>query len=206
MQSRLLVRLIVVVLALAFAASPLRAYIHFPPMTMPKMCKHSTHIRALRVSKHDSQKGVIVYEVVETLKGQKIRTMSFKHLIRKEVDGVQPILDWVGDKKSAVLFSIESTEIACGYVFIDDYCYSVDYNNGGEYWLLIRAEPNMSACYFGSAEKLQGLLKEILEEKDVPVPTKEPASPTTKQNENKRIKEVTDVLNENRNLTPNGGK
>lgn len=43
-------------------------------------------------------------------------------------------------------------------------------NYGGEYWLLIRAEPNMSACYHESAEQLQKLARGILDGKDVKVP------------------------------------
>ena len=35
------------VLAVAIVASPAAGYIHFPPLTMQKMCKESTNIRVL---------------------------------------------------------------------------------------------------------------------------------------------------------------
>ena len=81
------------------------------------------------------------------------------------------------------------------YVFIDDYCFSSDYNREGKFWLLIRGEPGMSACYHGSAEKLKGLVKDVLAGKEVKVPTKEPA---TKENAEKRRDEINDVLKKNR--------
>jgi hypothetical protein len=76
------------VLFLTAALAPLAVgYIHFPPMTMPKMCKHSTNIRVLSVKKFDKEKGVVVYEVVETLKGKSAKEMSFKHAIRPDAEG-----------------------------------------------------------------------------------------------------------------------
>ena len=111
MLTRNLLRIGGVVLAMVFAASPSAGYIHFPPTTMPKMCKPSTNIRVLEVKKHDKEKGVIVYEVVETLKGQNPKGMSFKHAIGKQTAGTKPIFDWVADKKQAVMFTIEAGNI-----------------------------------------------------------------------------------------------
>jgi hypothetical protein len=198
MSARVVGRLVVAALVMAIAASAAPGYIHFPPMTLPKMCKTSTFVRVLCVKKFDQEKGILVFEVVETLKGEKSAITSFRHNLRADADGVKPILDWVGDGKQAVMFTIEGGGLACGYVFIDDYCYSVDYNKGGEYWLLIRGEPNLSACYFGSAERLQKLAKDVLAGKDVEVPVREPASPVTEEDRAKRRKEVNDVLILNR--------
>src|SRR5262249_18114866 len=132
MSARVAVRLAGVVLVLALAAPAAFGYIHFPPMTLPKMCKTSTFVRVLTVKKFDKDKGIVVFEVVETLKGEKSAIKSFRHTLRADAEGVKPILDWVGDDKQAVMFTIEGGGIACGYVFIDDYCYSVDYNRSGE--------------------------------------------------------------------------
>jgi hypothetical protein len=112
---------------------------------------------------------------------------------------VKPILDWLGDGKKAVFFTIEAGNIACGYVFIDEFCYSVDYNTRGDYWAFIRADPQMAACYFGSAEKLPALAKDLLAGKDVAVPTKD-LKPPTKEEKEKRANEVNDVLIPNRGL------
>src|SRR5262249_43327919 len=45
--------------------------------------------------KHDKEKGLVVYELLETLKGQNPKGMSFRHAIRKGFDGAKPIWDWV---------------------------------------------------------------------------------------------------------------
>jgi len=191
-------RLLGVVLAMALVVPGAIAYIHFPPMTLPKMCKTSTHIRVLGVKKYDKEKGVVLFDVVETLKGDKSQVTSFKHALRTDAAGVKPILDWLGREKRAVMFSIEGGDIACGYVFIDEYCYSVDYNRKGEYWLMIRADPQMSACYHGSAEELQKVTKDILAGRDVKVPVKPPAAPPSKDEQKKRYDEVNDILTKNR--------
>jgi hypothetical protein len=198
MRTRVTLRLAGVALVLALAALPAVGYIHFPPMTLHKMCKVATNIRVLSVKKYDKEKGVVLFEVVETLKGKNPRITSFRHAIRKDTARVKPILDWAGEGKRAVAFTIEGAPLACGYVFIDDYCYSVDYNKEGQYWLLIRAEPEMSACYHGPAKELRKLTKDILEGKEVKVPVKKPMTPESKEDQEKRRKEVNDVLKKNR--------
>jgi hypothetical protein len=178
---------------------PLAAgYIHFPPMTLQKMCKDSHQVRLLKIKKYDKQKAVVIFDVAESLKRQTSQISSFKHVIRA-AEGTKPILDWIKDGKTAMMFSIESkpggATLAIGYVFIDHYCYSVDYNASGKYWLLIRAEPAMSACYYGSVVQLRTTVKAILDGKDVRVPVKEP---DTKEDRDKRNKEINDLLKRNR--------
>jgi hypothetical protein len=201
MSARGFVRLVGV--ALVLALSPIAVgYIHFPPMALPKMCQISTHIRVLTVTKYDKEKGVILFEVRETLKGTPSPDPVFRHALRTDAAGVKPILDWLGEGKMVVLCTIEGSGIACGYVFLDDYCYSVDYNREGRFWLMIRAEPAMSACYHGSAGQLQQLVKDILAGKDVKVPVKEPNSPPSREATDKRAREVEVILRKNRNLPP----
>ena len=53
------VRLFCVLLAVSLSASSGHGYIHFPPMTLQKMCRTSTHIRVLSVSKYDKDKDVV---------------------------------------------------------------------------------------------------------------------------------------------------
>jgi hypothetical protein len=159
------------------------------------MCKMSTHVRMLTVKKFDKEKGVVVFEATEALKGKDSKVMSFRQRLRLDAKGVKPILDWLEESKPAVLFTIEGGNIACGYVFIDDLCYSVDYNFPGEFWAMIRVDPELSACYFGKAEPLRAIVKDLLAGKDVAVPTKEP---TVKYDKEKRAKEVNEVLIPNR--------
>jgi hypothetical protein len=198
MHTRVKIRFIGVALVMAMSGSVAVGYIHFPPLTMLKMCKVATNIRVLGVNKYDKEKGVVLYEVVETLKGDNPKGMSFKHAIRKDIDGVKPIYGWVGDKKRAVMFTIEGNGIAGGYVFIDEFCYSVDYNTGGNYWLLIRVDPEMSACFHGSAKLLQKVAKDLLDGKDVKVPVKDSVKPLSLEEREKQVPALNEILIKNR--------
>jgi hypothetical protein len=199
-------KIILASVVLALATPVAVGYIHYPPMTLQKLCKISTHIRVLSGKEYDQEKRVVSFEHVRNLKGEDAPVLksetgpvtAFRHVIRADADGLKPILGWVGDNKRAVMFTIEGGTIACGYVFLDKYCYSVDYNRGGRYWLVIQAEPVMSACYHGSARQLESLTKDVLAGKEVKVPVKEPVSPQTKEERQRRSREVNDILVKNR--------
>jgi hypothetical protein len=199
MPTHLAVRLASVSLGMLLAAPAAIGYIHYPPKTLQKMCKDSHQIRLLKVEKLNKEKGVIVFELAASLKGEKSQITSFRHKIRIDAERVKPILDWARDGKTAVMFSIEGKRgdqvVGIGYVFIDEYCYSVEYKSAGKYWLLLRAEPGMSACYHGSAKRLREAVKDLLDGKEVKVPVK---VPDAKEDRDKRNKEINDVLNKNR--------
>jgi hypothetical protein len=164
-------------------------------MTLAKMCKDSHHIRVLKVTKVDKEKGVIVLEPGDALKGEKSQVTAFRQAVGAHTPGCKAVLDWAAEGKAAVLFYIESppagTTKALAYVFTDAGCHSVSYDAGGRYWAVIRAEPGMTACYHGPADRLVGLVKDILAGKEVTVPTKEPAA---KEDRDRRNQEVNDVL------------
>jgi hypothetical protein len=187
-----------VVFALAVVAAPAGGYIHFPPPTMQKMCKISSNIRVLTVKKHDKEKGVIVYELAETVKGKNPVGMSFRHVIPKDTRGSKPIFDWVEDGKQAVMFTIEGGAIACGYVFIDKFCYSVDYNRKGDFWLLIRVDPEMAACYHGTVETLRKVTRDLLDGKEVKVPVDETVKALSNKERQKLAPELNEILDKNR--------
>jgi hypothetical protein len=190
--------LVVVVGVAAIFASRASGYIHFPPPTLQKMCKQSTSIRVLTVKKHDKEKGVIVYEVAEMLKGKNPKGMSFRHAIPKESAGTKPIFDWVEDGKQAVMFTIEGGAIFCGFVFIDKFCYSVDYNRRGDFWLLIRVDPEMAACYHGTVETLRKVTRDILDGKEVKVPVDETVKALTNKDREKRVPALNEIITKNR--------
>src|SRR5262245_5684970 len=194
-SSRKLCQLVVVVGVGALFATPAGGYIHFPPPTMQKMSKQSTNIRVLTVKKHDKEKGVIVYEVAETLKGKNPEWMSFKHAIPKETAGTKPIFDWVEDGKKAVMFTIEGGAIYCGFVFIDKFYYSVDYNRRGDCWLLIRVDPEMAACFHGTVETLRRVTRDLLDGREVKVPVEESMKPLPNKEREKRVHELNEILN-----------
>jgi len=198
MYSRLTAAFAGVILVTALAVTPASGYIHFPPPTMPKMCQQSTTIRVLTVKKHDKDKGVIVYEVAATLKGKTPGGMSFRHAIGKESKQSQPIFDWVAEGKKAVMFTIEGPGLACGYVFIDRFCYSVDYNKKAEFWLLVRLDPEMAATFHGTAEKLHEVTKGILAGKDVKVPVDESVKAVPYEERRKLAAALNEILVKNR--------
>lgn len=198
MRARFLASVAGVVLVVLVIISPAGGYIHFPPLTMAKMCKQSTAIRVLKVKKHHKEKGVIVYEAAETLKGKTPSGALFKHALGKATKGTKPIFDWVADGKQAVMFTIEGGDIACGYVFIDKFCYSVDYNRRGDFWLLIRVDPEMGATFHGTVETLQKVTKDLLAGKEVKVPVDESVKALTSKERQKRVPALNEIMIKNR--------
>lgn len=204
-------KFLAVVVTTALSVPCASAYMEYPPMTMAKLCK-SPRIRLLKVTKFDKDKGVVIFELVanlnsptdkvksamaELIPGPDDKVKSFRHAIPVDRDEGKPVLDWAAKDKTAVMFTLENggqviSVRACGYVFIDEHCYSVVYNKAGDYWVFIRAEPEMSACFFGKVDQLSKIVKDVLAGKDVKVPTKEPASKTDFKT---RSKEVFDALN-----------
>ena len=89
---RAVVAVVTMAVAVVLAAPAAVGYIHITPMTIPKMCKESHQIRVLSVKKHSKEKGVILFEVAETLSGKDPKITSFKHVIRTDADGVKPIV------------------------------------------------------------------------------------------------------------------
>jgi hypothetical protein len=186
---------------LALCAGPAQGYIHFTPLTLPKMCKDSHHGRVLVLEKYDAGKGVMVFKAGEVLKGKGSKVNDFRFVLRADAPHAGPVRDWAAAGKTAVLFTIEGTNnatgklLAIGYVFVDGYCFSADYSDAAKAWAVIRGEPDLSACYHGPADKLPALVKAGLAGEDVKVPTKEPAK---KEDREQRNKEVDEVLKANR--------
>jgi len=208
-------RTFLVVVVAALSLSVASGFMEYQPATMAKLCK-SPRIRLLKVTKTDKEKdkGVVVFELVENLNTPNDKVKSemadkipekedkvtkFRHAIPADTDGGKAVLEWAAKDKTAVMFTLENggqvvSARACGYVFIDENCYSVVYNQVDDYWVFIRVEPEMSKCYFGKVEPLPKIVKDVLAGKEVKVPTKEPA---TKTDFKARSKEVFDALNAN---------
>jgi hypothetical protein len=199
MSLRATIRWVGVAIAAVVAPGPVGAYIHFPPTTMPKMCQQSKAIRVLTVKKHSKERGVIIFEAAETLKGETTEGQSFRHSIGSETKETKPIFDWMADGKQAVMFTIEGGgPIACGYVFIDQFCYSVDHNKRGDFWLLIRVDPEMAATFFGTVETLRTVTKDILAGKEVKVPVDESVKGLTSKEREKLVPTLNEILIKNR--------
>jgi hypothetical protein len=181
------------------APSACWGYIHFSPMTLKKMCKDSHHIRLLRLDKANKDKGVMLFETAAVLKGERSSITSFKHVIPSGVEAAQPIRDWIGEGKTALIFYIEGGGGGLGYVFIDRYCYSVDYNQHHKHWLALRGEPGMSACYYGPVDLLHRAVRDTLAGKECQVPTQAPAQ---KIDKDRRDKIINAALAKNRRNNP----
>jgi hypothetical protein len=190
--------LVAALIAVVLIAVPARGYIHFPPATLPKLCEISSAIRVLKVVKHDKAKGVIVFEEAATLKGKTPDGVRYKHTIGAESKEKKAIFEWLADGKYAVLFTIEWNGIACGYVFIDQFCYSVDYNAKGDYWLLFRVDPEMAATYHGTAETLQKITKQILAGGSPKVPVDETIKVPTIEERGKQVPAINEIFKKNR--------
>lgn len=203
-DARKRLRVIGVLLVAVLVASPAPGYIHFPPPTLQEMSKISTHIRVLAVRKHNKEKGVIVYEAVETPKGKTPDGKTFRHVFGEHPTGTKPIRDWVADGKRAVMFTIEWGEQACGYVFIDRFCYSVDYNSKGDHWLLIRVDPELAATFFGPVDTLRAVTKDILAGKEVKVPVDASVKALTIKEREKLVPAVNELLIRNRRYRVEG--
>lgn len=194
-----------ILLCCAHQLTRAHAYIHFPPMSLEKMCRDSKFIRIINITKFDREKGVVIFEPVELLKGEKPAIQSFKTLLKPDADNATAILDWLAQDKQAVLFTLESPDpnatLACGYVFIDDLCFSVDYNTHGQFWQMLRVEPPLAACYKGPVADLIPKVKALLQDKSTTRPATQPArydQIDPKAFETRR-KEIDQALKSNRN-------
>lgn len=164
---------------LALLAIPARGVIHAPPDTLEGMCRDTRFIRTLTVAK--AEKGGVVLDPGETLrKGRETGVESFRLAIPPTASGAEAIRKKLKEGAAVVLFSNENKGkglVGFGYACVDEAWFSVDYNVEGKFWLLIRAEPTLSATYHGSAKDLTGLVKDILAGKKPKVPTKAAKEP-----------------------------
>lgn len=171
-------RCLLALVALFVSAASASAYIHFPPMTLPKMCETSSQVRVLKVEKADAEKGVVVFSVEKHLKKgtQGTPVPPEKHLFHTDLKAAKPFLAKLAAGAKVVMFSIEGGRDrpgGCSYVFVDGDCFSADYNADAKGWLFLRPEPQMVKCYKGTVADLIPLVTDTLAGKDVKVPTGE---------------------------------
>ncbi len=193
------VSLAAALLLLTFAGRPASGYIHFPPPTFARLCEYSNNVRVLKVERVDRERGAIDFKVVENLRGTDSWGVG-RHLLRPTCAGTKAVLEWAEKGKEVVMFTAEHQidgkfPNGSGYVFFDGGCYSIDYNVKAGFWLYLRPEPGMTACFDGTAAKLREAAKDVLAGKKVDVPTKAPA---LKEDKDKRAKEVDDLMKTNR--------
>jgi hypothetical protein len=189
---------LVVCAVIAATPSPASGYIHVPPTTLKTLCNDSGSIRVLTVKACDKDRGVVTFDVGEELRSPRSGVTSFRLVVPPDAPGRKPVLEWMAVGNSVVLFSSEGDSgentRALGYAFIDEGCYLVDYNAAGAFWLFVRAEPQLSACYHGPSKALRMYLKLILEGKEPKIPT---AAAIEKVDHKQRVRQIEDAINKN---------
>jgi hypothetical protein len=71
-------------------------------------------------------------------------------------------------------------------------------NRKEDFWLLIRADPEMAATFHGSVDTLQTVAKDVLAGKDVKVPVDESVKPVSSKEREMRVPGLNEILKKNR--------
>jgi hypothetical protein len=153
---------LIVLLAAAPAAW---AYVE-APYSLGQVCRESTTIVLVEVTKVNKEKNLILFKKLQDLKGQHPQ-QEIKHNIGQR--GYQPrewqnIMKWAEVGQKAVFFHNGGASETC----IGNYWYQC--YPEGEWWGLSHAEPFLLRTYFGDAEKLAAAITRMQEGKEVIVP------------------------------------
>jgi hypothetical protein len=152
-------------IALLAAAPAALAYVE-APYSLGQVCKESTTIVLVEVTKVNKEKNLIVFKKLQDIKGQHPQ-QEIKHNIGQR--GYHPrewqnIMKWAEVGQKAVFFHNGSASETC----IGTYWYQC--YPEGEWWGLAHAEPFLLRTYFGDAEKLATAVSRIVEGKEVIIP------------------------------------
>ncbi len=74
----------------------------------------------------------------------------------------------------------------------------MDYNTKGDFWLLIRVDPEMSASFHGSIEQLQKVAKDLFDGKEPKIPVKDSVKAVSLEERQKRAPALSEILKKNR--------
>ncbi|HJZ91423.1 MAG TPA: DUF1549 domain-containing protein [Gemmataceae bacterium] len=153
---------------------PAAAYIDFRPPTLGDLCRQATHIYVVKVDKVSAERGVIIFKLLEQLKGKEAPplpdTTFAKQLVRSNVNGAKVVLDWAAEGKRAVVFAKDGGVKSVAHVYIDSYWYLVGWNVDARCWVAWNGEPTMLTRYCGTADQLGNTVAKILRGEEVVVP------------------------------------
>jgi hypothetical protein len=151
-----------VAMAAGLVVSTVYAYVE-APMSLGAVVAQSTNVVLVRVESVDKQKNVIIYRKVQDIKG-KHPTDVIKHNIGRgglRPDEWKPPIDWAEPGKLGVFFHNGGASETCiGTWWYQAYA-------GGEWWNHSHGEPYLLRSYCGSPEKLAGLVRQMLENREV---------------------------------------
>ena len=168
---RALSGMIATVLVLA-GSGPAAAYIDVHrPETLGAVCARADSITIFKVEKFSKEKGIIIYQKVEDLKGTSPRN-SFREFLSAAHEEAERkhYLEWVDVGKLAIMFRVENRQ-ALAISEQWTVCDGVPPKDASEVWTIAtRTEPWFLKNYCGDVNALADSLKELLAGKEVIVP------------------------------------
>ena len=152
------------VAALLVLVRPAPAFIE-APHPLGRICTESTNVVVVEVAKVDAQKNLIVFKVVEDLKGKHKDTI--KHNIGQRGSHArewQAVMAWAKVGQKAVFFHNGQASVTCIGTFWYQ-CFKE-----GDWWAMSHAEPYLLRSFCGELDELTPAVKDMLKGKEVVVP------------------------------------
>ncbi len=141
------------------------AYIE-APHTIGRICKESTTITLVEVSRVNTDKNLVIYRKIKDLKGKHPQN-EIKHNIGQRGNHPrewQTVMAWAKPGRRALFFHNGNASLTA----IDQAWYQCFLE--GEWWAMSHAEPFLLRTYYGSAERLISVVPDVLAGKQVVVP------------------------------------
>ena len=156
---------VLTLVAILLAPRPASAYVE-APMSLGSVLAQSTNVVLMTVTKVDKQQNLIIYQKVQDVKG-KHPVDTIKHNIGRgglRAGEWEEIMKWAEVGKQAVFFhNGGASETFIGVTWYQAY-------PQGEWWGMSHGEPFMLRSYAGKADKLPGIITEMIANKEVIVP------------------------------------
>ena len=153
-------------LALSAAA---RAYINAPveKLTLPEMLKEFKSVQIIKAGSVDLDQGVVVWEFIEQLHGDKDPTRS-RHIIHLR-DGVPPSLKKLKPDQTAVFFSQDGWKR--GIILTEGCWYLAGYEEENKCWRISFTDRwyDFNTCFSGSPDELVVAIRKLLKGEDAVV-------------------------------------
>lgn len=150
--------------SLLLVPRPAPAFIE-APHTLGRICTEATNVVVVEVAKVDAQKNLLVFKVVEDLKGK--QKDSIKHNIGQRGSHArewQAVMAWAKVGRKAVFFHNGQASVTCIGTFWYQ-CFKE-----GDWWAMSHAEPYLLRSYCGEMDQLAPAVKDMLKGKEVVVP------------------------------------
>ena len=138
------------------------AYLNAPAekLTLPELLKEFKSIQIVKAGRMDLDKGVILWQHVEQLQGEKDET-TFKHLLKLK-DGVPEALKELKPDQTAVFFSQDGWHR--GLVLTEKCWYVVDYEADNQVWRITYTDRwyDFNVAFAGSPAELIAAIRTLL--------------------------------------------